>query len=108
MNVGIAKSLNEGISIADRKGFRWVLTLDDDTIAEPDLVENLTKMWRLAAGQDKRAIAIWGWRTRNKHGKADLSGRSHILRKSAESSHPESDVAGCARRDRGIPRRILY
>src|SRR5574340_1121725 len=31
MNVGIAKSLNEGISIAKRKGFRWVLTLDDDT-----------------------------------------------------------------------------
>lgn len=60
MNVGIAKSLNEGISIANRKGFRWVLTLDDDTIAEPNLVENLTKMWRLAAEQDKRAIAIMG------------------------------------------------
>jgi rhamnosyltransferase len=60
MNVGIAKSLNEGISIAKRKGFCWVLTLDDDTIAEPNLVENLIKMWRLAAEQDKRPIAIMG------------------------------------------------
>jgi rhamnosyltransferase len=59
-NVGVAASLNEGISIAKRKGFRWALTLDDDTIVEPDLVENLIQMWRLAAEQNKRPIAIMG------------------------------------------------
>ena len=81
MNVGIAKSLNEGISIANRKGFRWVLTLDDDTIAEPDLVENLTKMWRLAAGQDKRAIAIMGmaYTETNMGKRQSYPARSHIL-----------------------------
>jgi len=40
-NVGIATSLNTGITIAKEKGYRWILTLDDDSLVRPNSVERL-------------------------------------------------------------------
>jgi rhamnosyltransferase len=40
-NVGIATSLNVGISIAKKNGYKWILTLDDDSLVKPKLVERL-------------------------------------------------------------------
>jgi len=40
-NVGIATSLNTGISIAKDNGYRWILTVDDDSFVRTDLVERL-------------------------------------------------------------------
>lgn len=59
-NVGIAVSLNKGISIAKSKGYSWMLTLDDDTIVEPDMVKNLIETWNLVADQAGKPVAIMG------------------------------------------------
>ncbi len=40
-NIGIAASLNVGISIAKKKGYRWILTLDDDSLVMPYCIERL-------------------------------------------------------------------
>jgi rhamnosyltransferase len=59
-NLGIAAALNVGISIARQQGYRWVLTLDDDTIVEPDMVENLINSWQFISRQEGKPIAIMG------------------------------------------------
>ena len=40
-NSGIACALNTGVKIAISRGFRWVLTLDDDSVAAPRMVASL-------------------------------------------------------------------
>jgi rhamnosyltransferase len=40
-NVGIAASLNIGISLAKKKEYRWILILDDDSLVRPNLVKKL-------------------------------------------------------------------
>src|SRR5438093_9278894 len=38
-NLGIAAALNEGIRLAKSLNYRWILTLDQDTTPEHDLVD---------------------------------------------------------------------
>jgi rhamnosyltransferase len=40
-NLGIAAALNVGVTIAKERGYEWVLTLDDDSIPDNDMVERL-------------------------------------------------------------------
>lgn len=40
-NLGVATSLNAGISIAKDHGYKWILTLDDDSLVSPNLVNRL-------------------------------------------------------------------
>lgn len=40
-NTGVAHALNQGVSYAQGHGFDWILTMDQDSIAEPDMVEKL-------------------------------------------------------------------
>ncbi|MEO6172469.1 MAG: glycosyltransferase, partial [Arenimonas sp.] len=40
-NLGIAEALNQGVSQALREGFVWGVTLDQDTVVFPDLLETL-------------------------------------------------------------------
>lgn len=40
-NVGIANSLNKGVYIAKDRGYRWILTLDDDSLIKPGMVKKL-------------------------------------------------------------------
>jgi len=40
-NYGIAYALNIGVNIAKEYDFNWVLTLDQDSIAEPNMVSNM-------------------------------------------------------------------
>jgi rhamnosyltransferase len=41
INVGIAASLNKGVNIAKNNGYKWILTLDDDSLVKSDFVERL-------------------------------------------------------------------
>ncbi|HPX10771.1 MAG TPA: glycosyltransferase [Syntrophales bacterium] len=41
VNAGIAASLNRGVAVARENGFRWILTLDDDSVVRSDMVERL-------------------------------------------------------------------
>jgi len=59
-NQGIAAALNAGVSIAKKNGYRWILTMDGDTMAEPDMVENLVYFWRRIFEQEGFSIAIMG------------------------------------------------
>ncbi len=40
-NLGIAKSLNRGVSFAKKLGFKYILTVDDDSLFEDDYVSKL-------------------------------------------------------------------
>src|SRR5256885_11781923 len=40
-NMGIAAALNRGIRVAEARGFRWALTMDQDTEANHELVARL-------------------------------------------------------------------
>ena len=41
-NLGIGSALNQGMELALQQGFEWVLTLDQDTLAYPDMRETLS------------------------------------------------------------------
>lgn len=40
-NLGIARALNQALALAERRGFRWLLTLDQDSHCYPDMVDAL-------------------------------------------------------------------
>jgi rhamnosyltransferase len=44
-NLGIAAALNIGIRRAFEQGHAWILTLDHDSVAAPDMVENLFRTY---------------------------------------------------------------
>lgn len=46
-NVGIAKALNEGFEYAIENGFDWVLTLDQDSVSDKNLIEVYKKYLHL-------------------------------------------------------------
>ena len=41
INHGVAFALNQGIDYAERHGFRWILTMDQDSIADEHMVSDL-------------------------------------------------------------------
>ena len=53
-NMGIAKALNQIVEKADELGAKWVLTLDQDTVCKPDIIEQYDRLCRRAT--DKVAI----------------------------------------------------
>jgi rhamnosyltransferase len=59
-NMGIATALNVGISIAKQRKYKWVLTLDDDTIVESDMMKNLVESWHIVTKQGGKPIALMG------------------------------------------------
>lgn len=40
-NLGIAKALNQGIEIAIKEKFEWVITMDNDSIATENMIDNM-------------------------------------------------------------------
>jgi len=52
-NLGIAAALNQGVKRAVVLGFPWVLTMDHDSVANPDMVKNLVRCW---AGHPERGL----------------------------------------------------
>lgn len=57
-NLGIAKALNQGILKAKEIGYKWVLTLDQDSSVYPDLIENQIKVYETY--KVKKDISIIG------------------------------------------------
>jgi rhamnosyltransferase len=60
-NVGIATSLNAGVALARERGYRWVLTLDDDTVVAPGMVASLRAGWERLRGHATPAIIGLSW-----------------------------------------------
>lgn len=44
VNKGIAEALNQGLAFAAENGFDWLLTLDQDTQCQPDMVKTLIRL----------------------------------------------------------------
>lgn len=57
-NEGVARALNQGAEWATAQGYGWILTLDQDTLVEQDMVESLCAVYRTFP--DKRKLAMIG------------------------------------------------
>jgi len=57
-NMGIAAALNQAAAEARRQGFTWILTFDQDSICEPDLMQTLSSIYQQA--EDSAQIALIG------------------------------------------------
>lgn len=57
-NYGVAKALNEGIKLAAAAGYRWVLTMDQDSWFEKEMIENY--LYTLNELINKEEIAVIG------------------------------------------------
>jgi len=55
-NVGIATALNTGIEMAQGAGYRWVLTMDQDSTAEPDMVGRMVAYLEADSGSQPIAL----------------------------------------------------
>lgn len=65
-NEGIAKALNQGVARASELGATWVLTLDQDSEVDPDLLQGLRSIYvRYPA---RARVAIIQSNARSKHG----------------------------------------
>lgn len=81
-NVGIATALNQGVRRAAELGFSWVLTLDQDTSVDNNMVNTLTSIYNRYPSKER--IGIIGSNSRSKH-----SGRLFINCKDTEDSFVE-------------------
>lgn len=68
-NMGIAAALNRGFSIARNMGFDWCISLDQDSVATPNLVSSLSKSIR-----ESVAIVCPSLQDRNYKAKSSNSG----------------------------------
>lgn len=57
-NLGIARALNQGINYAIKNKYKWILTLDQDSIVDKDLVKNLKLTYKFYP--DKNKVGIIG------------------------------------------------
>lgn len=57
-NAGIARSMNAGLKDAHDHGMGWLLTLDQDSLPEPDHVQRLLEAARAAEASDVRVGAV--------------------------------------------------
>jgi rhamnosyltransferase len=74
-NSGIAAALNAGVKIAQEKGYKWVLTLDDDSIPDNDMVERLFKYLDRIEGS--QPVGIIGMKPANNSRTDSLPGRGN-------------------------------
>lgn len=54
-NGGIASALNQGVALAERAGFEWAVTFDQDTVVYPRLLQTLLEV---ACRHDRRAVLV--------------------------------------------------
>jgi rhamnosyltransferase len=52
-NMGVAHALNHGISLAKASGFDWVLTMDQDSVADENMIRELFEGAEKFAGDDR-------------------------------------------------------
>ena len=57
-NEGLARAINKGAQWAASQGYRWILMLDQDTTAAPDMVETLAEIVR--SDPDAQRLAVVG------------------------------------------------
>ncbi len=79
-NLGIATALNQGLAWARGHGLDWVLTLDQDTVCEADMVERMFDAYRASVGRERIAVlAPVHFDRKSGHLSAELSGLGTAL-----------------------------
>jgi rhamnosyltransferase len=53
VNVGIAKALNQGVGLAKKMGYEWVLTFDQDTTPFHNIIEIMSEVYTLYPEKQK-------------------------------------------------------
>ena len=84
-NYGIAAALNAGIKIAEEKSYKWLLTLDDDSMPYNNMVERLCD--HLARIGGSQPIGIIGMKPASNNGLISSPGQGY-------DSHPWLDKRG--------------
>jgi rhamnosyltransferase len=59
-NRGIATALNQGVHHAKQHGFSWVITFDQDSQSEPNLIETMLDVCRALGEQELSRLAVLG------------------------------------------------
>lgn len=77
-NEGIARALNQIVDKAEELGVSWVLTLDQDTVCQPDIIERYDAMVRRA--KDNVAIITSKYRDRSVEVDFGISGEYEKVR----------------------------
>ncbi|MCC6295519.1 MAG: glycosyltransferase family 2 protein [Pseudomonadales bacterium] len=91
-NLGIATALNQGFEILIAEGYRWVLTLDQDSISAAGMVAALCD--RLADDPDPSTVAMIGARRRDS---VDRNAQHWWMR--PKSSFPFFERVACEKLD---------
>jgi rhamnosyltransferase len=55
-NLGIATALNQGAHWASERGYKWLLTFDQDTIVDADMVRSLVEVYCACGFSDRLAV----------------------------------------------------
>lgn len=56
-NMGIAFALNQGVSYALEHGYQWILTLDQDSLVTPGMVETMLNVYESLNADEREATA---------------------------------------------------
>lgn len=56
-NMGIAYALNQGVSYASEHGYQWILTLDQDSLVTPGMIETLLNVYESLDAKEKEITA---------------------------------------------------
>ncbi len=59
-NEGIARAFNQAVQWAQGKGFQWILTLDHDSEATPDMVDKLVQAYETLERQGMQNVGVVG------------------------------------------------
>ena len=51
-NYGIAQALNRGVEFAEKSGYQWVLTMDQDSMISENMISEMRKVYSLLSKQD--------------------------------------------------------
>jgi len=78
-NRGIAVALNRGAEEAITKGYQWIVTLDDNGKAAPDMVEKLFTAYEALTPEDQFGIAIVAPNISNLKGPTYPSGSAFLV-----------------------------
>ncbi|WP_349405598.1 glycosyltransferase family 2 protein [Clostridium perfringens] len=57
-NLGIAKALNIGIKEAKSENIEWILTLDQDSLCEKNMIDNIFKYYQSLSYEEQKKVGI--------------------------------------------------
>jgi len=107
-NHGVATALNQGMRHAKQRGFRWVITFDQDSLAAPNLIENMLDVCAALGERELDRLGVLGTNHLDRNSRRThvplVDGRAFIEQKTVITSGslmsvPAYDAIGPFRED---------